>query len=324
MKTALRPANLYGAFRKALPKAFIALLLVLCLPTLSETLCAEGSKQATYKSPQEAVEALVAAVKVGATPGIISVLGPEGEDIAESGDAAADASARQRFVTAYSERHEIRHDDEAKAVLILGNDEFPFPIPIVANKRVWRFDTAAGIEEILDRRIGENELAAMEVLRAYIDAQQEYATVDHDGKGLQYARRILSNEGKQDGLYWPTTADEPQSPLGPLVANARAEGYQKRGEDQPAPYHGYLFRVLTEQGKNAAGGARDYIVGGRMIGGFGMVAAPAEYGNSGVMTFIVNHGGEIYEKDLGEDTARTAAQMKTFNPDSSWTVVKND
>ena len=205
-------------------------------------------------------------------------------------------------------------------MLLIGKDEFPFPIPIVADAGAWHFDTDAGAVEILDRRIGENELAAIEVLRAYVDAQREYAEADRDGNGVQYAPKLLSSEGKKDGLFWPTAEGEPESPFGPLIAEARAEGYRRKA-DGPTPYHGYLFKVLTAQGKDAPGGARDYVIGGRMIGGFGLVAAPAEYGNSGVMTFIVDHGGVVFQKDLGPETSRKAAAMKVFDPDGTWTKV---
>ena len=288
---------------------------------LALTSTAAEAKQATYGSPQEAVDALVAAARAGTTDGIVAVLGPEGREVASSGDPVADAAARARFVTAFEEKHEINQPGDTRATLVLGNDDFPFPIPLVQEAGAWRFDTEAGVEEILDRRIGENELAAIEVMRAYVDAQREYAEEDRDGKGPQYARLLLSTEGNMDGLYWPTAEDEPESPLGPLVAEARAEGYKRR-EGGPTPYHGYFFRILTRQGKDAAGGAQDYVVGGRMIGGFALIATPAEYGNSGVMTFIVNYDGTVFQKDLGPDTGRLAAEMSTFNPDPSWRMVE--
>jgi hypothetical protein len=278
------------------------------------------SQQATYKSPQEAVDALLAAVKSGGTDGIVAVLGREGRELASSGDPVADAAARERFESAYAESHELKQEGDSRAVLLIGKDEFPFPVPIVADAGAWRFDTEAGVVEILDRRIGENELAAIEVLRAYVDAQREYAEADRDGNGVQYAHKLLSSEGKKDGLFWPTAQGEEESPFGPLVADARAEGYRRTG-GAPTPYHGYLFKVLTAQGKDAPGGARDYVIGGRMIGGFGLVAAPAEYGNSGVMTFIVDHDGVVFQKDLGSETSQATATMSVFNPDSTWTKV---
>ena len=280
----------------------------------------ESSRQATYRSPQAAVDALVAAVKSGGIDGIVAALGQKGRELASSGDAVSDAAARDRFETAYAESHDLKAEGDARVVLLIGKDEFPFPIPIVAEAGAWRFDTEAGAVEILDRRIGENELAAIAVLREYVDAQREYAEADRDGNGVQYAHKLLSSDGKKDGLFWPTAEGELQSPFGPLIAEAAAEGYRRK-VDGPTPYHGYLFKVLTAQGKNAPGGARDYVVGSRMIGGFGLVAAPAEYGNSGVMTFIVDHDGEVFQKDLGDETSQAAATMRAFDPDSTWTSV---
>ncbi|MTD93737.1 DUF2950 family protein [Hyphomicrobium sp. xq] len=290
------------------------------LTTAVDTRATAASQQATYKSPQEAIDALVAAVKSGGIDGIVAVLGDKGRKLASSGDAVSDAAARERFEAAYAERHDLVTEGDARVVLLIGKDEFPFPIPIVGDAGSWHFDTDAGAVEILDRRIGENELAAIEVLRAYVDAQREYAEADRDGNGVQYAHKLLSSEGKKDGLFWPTADGEPESPFGPLIAEARAEGYRRKA-DGPTPYHGYLFKVLTAQGKDAPGGARDYVIGGRMIGGFGLVAAPAEYANSGVMTFIVDHNGVVFQRDLGAETARKAAAMEVFDPDGTWTKV---
>jgi hypothetical protein len=296
----------------------VALVVTLTLSSL----CALAGEGASFQSPQAAVDALVAAVKDGSTEKIVAVLGPDGERLASSGDDVADAAARQRFLTAYEEVHEAKESD-GRAVLIIGRDEYPFPIPIVAAAGAWRFDTAAGEEEILDRRIGQNELSAIQVLKAYVDAQHEYAEADRDGKGVQYAQRLLSSEGKQDGLYWPTAENAPESPFGPLIAEARAEGYRKTS-DSPQPYHGYLFRILNAQGKNAAGGERDYVVNGRMLGGYGLIAVPAEYGNAGVKTFMVNQDGVVFEKDLGEETADEAGAIAKFDPDASWAKVADE
>jgi hypothetical protein len=316
-----RPLNL-----RVRPSGATLVALLVALVTITEAGAKEGaqaqSQQATYQSPQEAVDALLAAVKSGNTDGIVVVLGRKGRDVASSGDPVADAAARQRFESAYAESHDLKKEGDSRAVLLIGKDEFPFPIPIVADAGAWRFDTEAGVVEILERRIGENELAAIEVLRAYVDAQREYAEVDRDGNGVQYAHKLLSTEGKKDGLFWPTAEGAEQSPFGPLVADARAEGYRRKAGG-PTPYHGYLFKVLTAQGKDASGGARDYVIGGRMIGGFGLVAAPAEYGNSGVMTFMVDHDGVVFQKDLGPKTSRVAATMSRFNPDSTWTKVSS-
>ena len=289
--------------------------------TLSATIveCAVASH--SFASPQAAIDALVAAVKSGNADEVTAVLGPEGRDLASSGDPVADETARLRFITAYDESHELKLEGSSRAILRVGKDDFPFPIPVVEHAGAWKFDTKADAEEILDRRIGENELSAIKVLRAYVDAQHEYAEADHDGKGVQYAQRLMSSDGKQDGLYWPATGDT-ESPLGPLVGEARAEGY-KTHSDGPHPYHGYLFRILTPQSKDAAGGERDYVIGGRMLGGFGLVATPAEYGNSGVMTFIVNQDGIVFQKDFGPDTSELAAAMHSFNPDGSWAKVSD-
>ena len=301
------------------PRLTAAVLFLLCAtpPPMAE------AKQSTFRSSQEAVDALVTAVRSGKPDDIVAALGPEGRELVSSGDNVADAAARDRFIKAYDEAHKIEQAADNRAVLVVGADDFPFPIPLVEATGAWRFDTAAGKEEILDRRIGANELAAVEVVRAYVDAQREYAEADRDGNGPQYARHLMSTEGKRDGLYWPTAEGETESPIGPLVGEARAEGYT-RHSGAPTPYHGYVFRILTDQGSNAEGGARDYIVGGRMIGGFGLVAAPAQYGNSGVMSFIVNQDGKVFEKDLGTDTEDLAASMTNFNPDSSWKLVTGD
>jgi hypothetical protein len=231
----------------------------------------------------------------------------------------ADADLRQRFLAAYDAKHSMNLDGDKKAVLILGPDDFPFPIPLARNKSGWGFDTAAGRLEILYRRIGRNELDAIQTALAYVDAQNEYADKNPAGAGRGvYAQRLVSSPGKKDGLYWPSDGDE--SPLGDLVASATAEGY-KLG-DKPEPYHGYYYRILTRQGPNAPGGALDYVVNGKMIGGFSLVAYPAEYGNSGVMTFVVNHNGTIYQKDLGENTAAIAKRMNSFDPDQTWKKVE--
>ena len=205
-----------------------------------------------------------------------------------------------------------------KAVLVLGNQDWPFPIPLVRKDGTWRFDTVAGREEILFRRIGRNELAAIQTILAFVDAQQEYAEKGIGGNGV-YAQRIVSRPATKDGLYWPAQSGEDESPLGDLAASAAAEGY--RAGQQRIPYHGYYYKVLTRQGPNAPGGALDYVVRGKMIGGFALVAYPAQYGNSGVMTFLVNHQGTIYEKDLGEQTAGIAPGMTAFNPDGTWQRV---
>ena len=273
--------------------------------------------QQAYPSPEDATAALAAAVKTGTRSAILKVLGNGAEDIVDSGDDVADAETRQRFLSAYDAKHSIKADGN-KATLILGADDFPFPIPLANNKSGWEFDAAAGRLEILYRRIGRNELDAIQTCLAFVDAQNEYAEKDRTGNGAGvYAQRIVSNPGKKDGLFWRDDRDP--SPLGELAAQASAEGY-KVGE-QAAPYHGYYFRILKGQGSDAPGGAFDYVVKGKMIGGFALIAYPAEYGNSGVMTFMINHAGTVYQKDLGKRTDSIAKRITLFDPDQTWKKI---
>jgi hypothetical protein len=273
--------------------------------------------QQSFNSPDDAAAALASAVKSGTRPDLLKVLGTGGEDIIDSGDEVADKAAREKFLAAYDAKHAVKVDGK-KASLILGADDFPFPIPLVHAKAGWEFDTDQGRREILYRRIGRNELDAIQTSLAFVDAENEYADKDRgDGVGV-YAQRIVSSPGKKDGLYWPS--DNNDSPLGQLAADASAEGYKAGSE--PQPYHGYYYRILTRQGASAPGGALNYVVKGKMIGGFALVAYPADYGNSGVMTFIVSHAGTIYQKDLGEDTEARARSMTSFDPDKSWKKVE--
>jgi hypothetical protein len=276
--------------------------------------------QESYKTPDAAADALANAARTGDRAALIKVLGPDGADIASSGDPVADSDLRKRFVETYDGKHQVKMDGDAKATLIIGPEDFPVPIPLVRKGDAWQFDTAAGRQEILARRIGRNELDAIQSSLAYVDAQNEYAAKDRTGAGLGvYAQRIVSSTGKKDGLYWPASAGGDESPLGELIAEATRQGY-KAGEGR-TPYHGYYFKILTRQGPDAHGGALDYVVNGKMIGGFALVAYPAEYRNSGVMTFIVNHDGVVFQKDLGPRTAELAERMTSFNPDSSWAKV---
>jgi hypothetical protein len=262
--------------------------------------------------------ALVDAIKTNDRKALVDMLGAEGRSLVSSGDAVADRNAGQHFAAEYTEAHRIEAGG-GKLVLHVGKEDFPFPIPLVPDGPEWRFDTQAGKEEILNRRIGRNELEVMQVCLAYVDAQRDYYSADRNADGLrEYAGRFASTPGKRDGLYWPTKPSEPPSPLGPLVAQARGEGYRRGDSHTPIPYHGYYYRILTGQGPAASDGAYDYMAHGHMIGGFALVAYPAQYGNSGVMTFIVNHEGVVYEKDLGPDTAALARAMKLYNPDSTW------
>jgi hypothetical protein len=280
-------------------------------------------KQQSFATPDEALQAVVEDVKSNNQSDLVKIFGPGIEPILNSGDPVADQNARERFIAAAEENH--RFDGTGDTLtLVVGKDDWPFPIPLRKVDDRWRFDTAAGREEILNRRIGENELSTIQTMLAYVDAQGDYADFQRQRSGMpEYAQRILSSPGKMDGLYWPSAEGEPQSPLGPLVAAARAAGYRRSANtEEPSPYHGYFFKVLTAQGPNAPGGAIDYIVNGRMIGGFGLVAWPARYGDSGVMTFMVNHDDVVYQKNLGPQTAKLAPAISRFDPDPSWQKVQ--
>ena len=281
---------------------------------------AGAQTQPSFASADEAASALVQAVKGGNKSKALAILGPGAGTWMSSGDAVADRAANEAFVAAYDQKHAIVPDGDARAKLTIGTDDWPFAFPLVKVDGRWRFDTAAGKDEMLARRIGRNELDVIDVMLAIVDAQREYASADRDRNGaLEYARKFASSSGKQDGLYWPTKAGEPQSPLGPLVVRATGEGYAK--QKGPTPYHGYHFRMLRGQGPAASGGALDYVVRGRMIGGFAAIAYPAKYGSSGVMSFIVNHDGVVYQKDLGPQTATRAAAITKFDPGQGWTAV---
>jgi hypothetical protein len=280
---------------------------------------AEGGQKA-FKSAEEAVKALAKAAKGDDTKALLAILGSSGKELIFSGDEVADKAGREHFIKAFEEMNKLVNESETKVILHVGNGDWPFPIPVVKKGDSWLFDTTAGKEEVLNRRVGRNELNAIQVCLAYVDAQREYALKEKDsGKLLEYAQRFISRKGTKDGLYWEAKAGEPQSPLGPLMAKATEEGYTgKRPGGKRNPYHGYYYRILKSQGKHASGGEYDYVVNGKMIGGFALVAYPAEYGNSGVMTFIVNQDGILYEKNLGEDTEKIAAAMEKFDPDKTW------
>jgi len=274
-------------------------------------------RQRMYASPEEAVKDLMAAARAGDAKALLAILGAGAKPIIFSGDAMTDKRGREHFVNSYEEAGKIERANDAKVMLTTGKDGWPFPIPLVKEASGWRFDAKAGQEEIINRRIGRNELATMQVLQAYVDAQREYYARNPQGdKLLQYAQRLVSTQGKRDGLYFPTKAGEKPSPMGPRVDKAKAEGYSKA--DKSSGYHGYHYRILKGQGPAAKGGAYDYVAQGRMIGGFAMVAWPVKYGNTGVMTFLVNHEGVVFEKDLGPDTAAVVQKITKFNPDKSW------
>jgi len=283
-----------------------------------------AKKQPGFENADEAARQLVQACRTGDVKEAEHILGPESQEILSSGDAVADKAGREKFVELYDEKHRLEQVDENKMVLCVGEIDWPLPIPIIRSGDVWVFDTAAGREEILNRRIGRNELNSIQVCLAYCDAQCEYFMTDHDGNGIrEYAQRIKSSEGKHDGLYWPAKDGQPMSPLGELAAKAVAEGYNpdQPSGDGPRPYHGYYYRILKAQGSHAKGGAFSYLAHDKMIGGFALVAYPAEYGNSGVMTFIVDHDSTVFQKDLGSDTKELAEAMENFDPDPSWKAV---
>jgi len=284
---------------------------------------AAAAQQKSFASAEEAVKTAVTAARANNEKDLLAIFGVQAKDLLSSGDPVADKQRREGFIKAYDEKNRVMADG-TNMILVIGPNDWPFPIPLVKKGDGWVFDTDKGKEEILNRRIGQNELDVIQVSLAYVDAQREYAMKDRDGSGLRgYAQKFRSDAGKKNGLYWEAKADEEQSPLGPFAARARSEGYgQNKASDKPVPYRGYYYKILTAQGKDAPGGAYSYIVKGKMIGGFALVAYPAEYGNSGVMSFIVNHEGKVFQKDLGKNTANAAAAMKEYNPDKTWSEVK--
>jgi hypothetical protein len=279
---------------------------------------AAPTSQQSFPSPETGVQALIDAAKHNDTKAMLQIFGPEAQSFINTGDPVSDRASRARFVEAYEEAHALVQSGDTTVILQVGKDAWPFPIPLVKDSTSWRFDSREGKEEILNRRIGRNELDVIQVCLAYVDAQREYYMRNPQRLALpQYAAKFMSAQGKRDGLYWATRANEPPSPLGPLVARARREGY-KRTAGKPVPYHGYYYKILTGQGPSAPDGAYDYMVRGKMIGGFALVAYPAQYGSSGIMTFIVNHDGVVYQQDLGPNTTAMAQSMTRFNPDDTW------
>ena len=281
----------------------------------------DGGKHARFDSPQAAVDAFVTALQKNDQKELERLLGPGIDGLLSSGDPVQDQADRERFLAAYAKKHSLQAEGDGTQVLIVGDNDWPFPIPLVEHKGQWHLDGNAGADELVYRRIGHNELGAIAVSRGFVAAQQEYAAQGHDGDpaGI-YALKLISDEGTQNGLYWPVADGETPSPAGPFVARAAAEGY-RRSDSGPAPYHGYYYRMIYAQGPNAAGGAKDYFKDGVLTEGFALVAWPAEYGVSGVQTFIVNQDGTVYQKDLGEDTATAADAILLFDPDSSWKAV---
>jgi hypothetical protein len=276
-----------------------------------------------FKVPGEAVLTLIDTVKTGDTGKITSMLGKGSKTVVSTGNPATDKIIFNEFVDAYEEKNEIRYEAPDKAVLYVGKDERPFPIPLVKKNDRWLFDARAGKEELTNRRIGKNELNAIDVLHGYVDAQREYAAKDRDGDGiLEYAQKIVSDKRKKDGLYWDASKDGEESPVGPLVASASQENRKKSKKgDSQVPFFGYYFKILKSQGPNAEGGAYDYVVKDNMIFGFAMIAWPAKYGSTGIMSFIINQSGAVYEKDLGKSTDKMAASINAYDPDKTWKKV---
>ncbi len=276
--------------------------------------------QKTFKTPEAATQALIKAAQAKDQNALLALLGPLAKPLVDSGDPVIDKNARDQFLERYKEASKLDKSDPKKVTLVIGKNEWPFPIPIVQDGSAWYFDSAAGAEEVINRRIGENELSTIQSCLAYVDAQQEFYLRNVGKDPLQhYANKLISSTGKKDGLYWPAGAGEPPSPLGEEFAEARAEGYLQPGAAKGSPFHGYIYRLLTRQGPQAPGGAYEYMVNGELLGGFGLIAFPAEYGSSGIMTFIVNHEGVVYSRDLGPHTEQVAMGIVEFNPDSMWT-----
>ncbi len=280
--------------------------------------------QQAFATPEEAVKALTDAVRAGKGQGIIKVMGAKSESWIFTGDVVSDREGWKEFLARHDRKSALAKESEARMILNVGDDDWPFPAPLVKKGGKWMFDAEAGREEVINRRVGRNELDTIQTMLAVVDAQREYASKDADGNGFNdYARKFISTKGKKDGLYWPVKAGESQSPLGPLVATATKEGYGGgAAAGKPQPYNGYFYRILTGQGKDAPGGAYGYVVRDKMIGGFAIVAYPATYGNSGVKTFVVNHEGVVFEKDLGKATPTQAGNLKAYNPDKTWQKVQ--
>jgi hypothetical protein len=280
----------------------------------------EFFKQTTFSSAEEGMQAFVETVRLNDPSVFQTLLGADGLKLFDSGDAAADAQWRKEFLNSYGDAHKVVFkDNNTRAVLTVGRDQWPMPINLVQSPGGWRFDTTHALEEILNRHIGRNELAAIQVCLAIVDAEREYATQDANGDGVpEFASKFNSSPGKHDGLYWETGEEEPLSPVGPLLAAASSDGLVTSDSALLTPFHGYLYRMLTKQGKNAPGGAYDYQVNGKMLGEFAVLAYPASYGMSGVVSFMVNQDGVVYQKDLGQNTAALVVEMSEFDPDPSW------
>jgi len=316
--TTHRAENALWFFRRGLVLACACALTV--NPTFASRVAAQAAKQRTFGSPEDAVKALIVTAKAGNLDQLLAIFGPDGRELIASADPATARRNREVFTVAAGEQWHLEDAGPNRKTLIIGNEDWPFGVPLVKEASGWRFDTAAGKEEVLARRIGSNELAAIETSRAYVTAQRRYAQQGHGGKAAGvYAMKFHSDPGKENGLYWPVTKGQKRSPLGELVAQAAEEKRPIGGDRaQPSPFRGYYFRILTAQGAAAPGGAKSYVVNGDMSGGFALIAWPAEYGAQGIMTFLVNQDGIVFEKDLGGGTDATARKITSYNPDASW------
>ncbi len=291
-----------------------AAIIIFVTACFSSPSVAQQAGQKTFSSPEDGSMALFRVTQSNDEKAMLDILGADGKQIVSSGDETEDAQSRANFVTRYQEMHRLVKEWDGTTALYIGAHNWPWPIPLVNKGNSWYFDTEAGRQEILHRRIGRNEISTIRVCQELVAAQKEYYAAQHN----EYAQKIFSDEGQHNGLYWKAADGEPQSPIGPLVASAVAQGYAKRQDGAPTPYRGYYYRILTRQGKNSPGGAKNYIVNGKMTEGFAIVAYPAEYRSSGVMTLIVGADGVVYEKDLGKKTEGLAKSMKEYAPNSSW------
>jgi hypothetical protein len=306
----------------------VFLMSMFWMPDGADAASSRISRQKTFASPEDGVTAMVEAMKANDVKALSAIFGPAGMQSISFGDAVTDQAVQEAFLAAYQENNRLEKAGDTKAVLHTGNNDWPFPLPLVKKGQAWYFDAKAGKEEILDRRIGRNELSAVQVCLAYVDAQKEYALGDHDRDGFyEYAQKLVSDPGQKNGLYWETPEGEKPSPLGPAIAMATREGYKKMSGDlsatgSPLPYHGYYYKILKAQGKNTPGGAYDYVANGKMLGGFALVAYPAKYGQSGIMTFIVHMDGIVYQKNLGKNSTQAAEALTLFDPDKTWKMAE--
>ncbi|MGD0427817.1 MAG: DUF2950 domain-containing protein [Candidatus Acidiferrales bacterium] len=310
----MRQKNLNFAAQQwgILPKFAVAgIFLLACWPAISQ---GQQQGQKTFASAEEASSALAAAAQANDETAMLAIFGSDGKQVVSSGDDVQDREMHTNFAKKYQEMHRLVNEPDGTTTLYIGAENWPAPIPLVHKGNVWYFDTDAGTKEILYRRVGRNEITTIKVCQELVAAQKDYYSQNHD----VYAQKFFSTEGQRDGLYWKADAGAPQSPIGPLIATAVAEGYEQIPQGGPTPFHGYYFHILYAQGHHAPGGSKNYLVRGKMTGGFAFVAYPAEYRSSGVMTFIVGSNGVVYEKDLGKNTESIVKAMKKFDPDSSW------